>query len=187
MDNISSFAGVIREKRLRMGWTQKMLAEKMHVDATTISKWEGGVYTPDLPEIERICTLYRLDLGKTICLITGSLGQNGQSQLSGEELITAISLDDVIECNIPKMVTTKDWSMTLPLDRLLYMANSLSLACLILIFVGLINPISTIKILSNDYILTYLTEFVTIGIASTLMLTYGRFVTILREGKNGKY
>ena len=176
MDNISSFAGVIREKRLRMGWTQKMLAEIMHVDATTISKWEGGVYTPDLPEIERICTLYRLDLGQTIRVITGSLGQNGQSQLSGEELIKALSLDDVIECNIPKMVTTKDRSMTPLLANLLRWANSLSLACLILI-VATIIPIPNIYIVSDDYRLAYIAEFVIVGIVTTIMQTYVR-VTI---------
>ncbi|TCS77271.1 helix-turn-helix transcriptional regulator [Pectinatus cerevisiiphilus] len=45
---------IIEEKRLRLGLTQKQLADKIGVDRTTVGKWELGI---SIPRIEKLLIL----------------------------------------------------------------------------------------------------------------------------------
>lgn len=44
----------IREKRIKLGLTQKELAEKIEVGKTTIGNWETGVSAPDEEKIIKL-------------------------------------------------------------------------------------------------------------------------------------
>jgi transcriptional regulator with XRE-family HTH domain len=45
----------IREARLRKAFTQKRLAQEMHVTQSAISQWENGVTVPRLSELLKLC------------------------------------------------------------------------------------------------------------------------------------
>lgn len=44
----------IRKARKDKGWKQKHLAEAVHVEPITVSRWERGQHTPDLDTLEVI-------------------------------------------------------------------------------------------------------------------------------------
>jgi transcriptional regulator with XRE-family HTH domain len=52
----------IREARDEKGWVQKQLAAAVHVEPTTISRWECGVHEPDLGKIDLLAEV----LGKPV-------------------------------------------------------------------------------------------------------------------------
>jgi transcriptional regulator with XRE-family HTH domain len=52
----------IRDARDEKGWKQKDLARAVHVEPTTVSRWERGASAPDLPMLERIAA----ELGKPL-------------------------------------------------------------------------------------------------------------------------
>ena len=49
--------GRLRIARRSVGLTQKQLAELLHVESITVSRWERGVTTPSLPRLRRIAEL----------------------------------------------------------------------------------------------------------------------------------
>ncbi len=53
----------IAERRKHIGWTQEQLAERMRVDAETISRFERGVNLPSLPTLERMATVLKIGFG----------------------------------------------------------------------------------------------------------------------------
>jgi len=46
--------GNLSERRKQMGWTQEMVAERVGVDAETISRIERGAHLPSLPTLDRL-------------------------------------------------------------------------------------------------------------------------------------
>ena len=52
----------IHDARIEKGWKQKDLARAVHVEPTTVSRWERGASAPDLPMLERISN----ELGKPV-------------------------------------------------------------------------------------------------------------------------
>ncbi|WP_196592403.1 helix-turn-helix transcriptional regulator [Pectinatus frisingensis] len=48
---------IIEEKRLKLGLTQKQIAEMIGVDRTTVGKWELGI---SIPRVEKIFALSKL-------------------------------------------------------------------------------------------------------------------------------
>lgn len=53
----------IAEWRKRLDWTQEQLAERMRVDAETISRFERGVNLPSLPTLDRMATVLKVNVG----------------------------------------------------------------------------------------------------------------------------
>ena len=49
--------GRLRIARRSAGLTQKQLAELLHVESITVSRWERGVTMPSLPRLRRIAEL----------------------------------------------------------------------------------------------------------------------------------
>ncbi|MDQ0204956.1 helix-turn-helix transcriptional regulator [Pectinatus haikarae] len=48
---------VIEEKRIKLGFTQKQLADKIGVDRTTVGKWELGI---SIPRVEKLLMLAKI-------------------------------------------------------------------------------------------------------------------------------
>ena len=55
--------GNLSERRKQLGWTQEMLAERVGVDAETISRIERGAHLPSLPTLDRLAVALRCSVG----------------------------------------------------------------------------------------------------------------------------
>jgi transcriptional regulator with XRE-family HTH domain len=53
----------IAERRKQLEWTQDQLAERVGVDAETISRFERGANLPSLPTLDRLSTALRVEVG----------------------------------------------------------------------------------------------------------------------------
>lgn len=53
----------ISERRKHLGWTQEQVAERVGVDAETISRFERGANLPALLTLEKLSTALRLPIG----------------------------------------------------------------------------------------------------------------------------
>ena len=51
--------GNLSERRKQLGWTQEMVAERVGVDAETISRIERGAHLPSLPTLDRLAVALR--------------------------------------------------------------------------------------------------------------------------------
>ncbi|WP_196603405.1 helix-turn-helix transcriptional regulator [Pectinatus haikarae] len=48
---------IIEEKRIKLGFTQKQLADKIGVDRATVGKWELGI---SIPRVEKLLMLAKI-------------------------------------------------------------------------------------------------------------------------------
>ena len=55
--------GNLSERRKQLGWTQEMVAERVGVDAETISRIERGAHLPSLPTLDRLAVALRCSAG----------------------------------------------------------------------------------------------------------------------------
>lgn len=63
-DELASRLGKrIATRRKSLAWTQDDLAERMGVDAETISRFERGAHLPSLPTLERLSVALRVEVG----------------------------------------------------------------------------------------------------------------------------
>jgi len=53
----------IAARRKQLNWTQEQLAERVRVDAETISRFERGANLPSLPTLDRMANVLRVDVG----------------------------------------------------------------------------------------------------------------------------
>ena len=53
----------IAARRKQLAWTQDQLAERVEVDAETISRFERGAHLPSLPTLDRLATVMQVTLG----------------------------------------------------------------------------------------------------------------------------
>lgn len=63
MDN-KTFGRFISELRKEMNYTQKQVAQKIHVTDKAISKWENGKGLPDISNIEALADVYSISIGE---------------------------------------------------------------------------------------------------------------------------
>lgn len=68
----SNVGAMIRELRFRAGFTQKTLAEALHITDKAISKWERGISLPDVTLLPRLALLLDTDVD---VFVSGSLQQ----------------------------------------------------------------------------------------------------------------
>lgn len=64
--------------RREKGWSQEQLAEKLGVSRQSISKWEGGLSTPELEKLKALCSCFDITLDE----LTG--GQGGGREKAEE-------------------------------------------------------------------------------------------------------
>lgn len=56
----------ISARRKALKWTQDAVAERVGVDAETISRFERGANLPSLPTLERLAKALRIDIGELL-------------------------------------------------------------------------------------------------------------------------
>jgi transcriptional regulator with XRE-family HTH domain len=81
----------IAERRKGLGWTQDRLAERMGVDAETISRFERGAHLPSLPTLERLATALRVEIGE---LLSRKAIPKLDSQTSLDAWMDGLSVED---------------------------------------------------------------------------------------------
>ena len=54
------WANNLRNQRTKLGWTQKMLAERLGVSITSIVNWENGHSIPSMPTFYHLCVTIHL-------------------------------------------------------------------------------------------------------------------------------
>lgn len=62
MDVMKEIGDKIAEKRKEKGWTQRELAEMLHVSDKNVSKWECGRGVPDVFYLKRLAELFGVDM-----------------------------------------------------------------------------------------------------------------------------
>lgn len=77
----------ITELRKAKGWTQKDIAEKLHVSVAAVSKWERGLNYPDLSLLESLAGI----LGITVSELLGLESEPAEQIIKN---ITEISVDE---------------------------------------------------------------------------------------------
>ena len=55
--------GNLSGRRKQLGWTQEMVAERVGVDAETISRIERGAHLPSLPTLDRLAVALQCSAG----------------------------------------------------------------------------------------------------------------------------
>ena len=58
--------GVIKENRVRKGWTQEQLSEKLCVTKATVSKWELSQSMPDIGMLPRIGDIFGISMDELL-------------------------------------------------------------------------------------------------------------------------
>lgn len=67
--------------RKNKGWSQEQLAEKLGVSRQSISKWEGGLCTPELEKLKAMCSCFEITLDE----LTGGQGGGPCGEETGAE------------------------------------------------------------------------------------------------------
>jgi transcriptional regulator with XRE-family HTH domain len=62
----------IAERRKHLDWTQNQLAERVGVDAETISRFERGANLPSLLTLDRLAVALQVDVGELLSRMPGS-------------------------------------------------------------------------------------------------------------------
>ena len=81
----------ITERRKQLSWTQEQVAERVGVDAETISRFERGVNLPSLLTLEKLSTSLRLPIGD---LISKQRPETANEVAVFDALIADLSTDD---------------------------------------------------------------------------------------------
>lgn len=56
----------IQEQRKKKQLSQKQLSEYMFVSPTTVCKWEKGIHTPDISNLEHLADLFQISVQELI-------------------------------------------------------------------------------------------------------------------------
>lgn len=57
---------MFKKLRTKKGFTQQNLANILHVDQTTISKWENGIARPDIITVEELAKIFGVSTDEII-------------------------------------------------------------------------------------------------------------------------
>ena len=79
---------LIAERRKQLNMTQKELAQKLHVSAQAVSKWERGLSFPDIALLEPLAQQLDLTVSE---VLTGSRDVAPQEELIRDSLRLSIS------------------------------------------------------------------------------------------------
>lgn len=127
--DISATGKFIARLRREHGMTQEALGEKLCVSAKTVSRWERGVYLPDLQMLELLAKTFSVTADEIIA---------GERRLTNEHIT---NVENACESPIRVETASSDSAFTLS-DRIAYFKrkwirdNALSLAVSALLLVA---------------------------------------------------
>ncbi|WP_302950857.1 helix-turn-helix domain-containing protein [Holdemania filiformis] len=81
---------LIRELRLKAGWTQKELGAKIGISDKAISKWERGLSFPDITLLPRLAEVFHVTVGEIIS------GQRLSEPAMNPELLDSVVADTLV-------------------------------------------------------------------------------------------
>jgi transcriptional regulator with XRE-family HTH domain len=81
----------VAERRKQLEWTQEQVAERVGVDAETISRFERGANLPSLLTLEKLSTALRLSVGD---LLSKQRPEAANEAAIFDSLITGLSPDE---------------------------------------------------------------------------------------------
>jgi DNA-binding XRE family transcriptional regulator len=65
-NNTVEFSKRLRMMRHYFGYSQEELADMMHVTRQTISRWEKGMTTPTLKELNQLVQIFQMSLAEFV-------------------------------------------------------------------------------------------------------------------------
>lgn len=90
----------ISNLRNHKGWTQKQLAEQLHITDKAVSKWERGLCFPDLSLLEPLATLLGISVPELL----------GVEQGTSEEIIMSVTeISNHEKDRIKKSLKSRAW------------------------------------------------------------------------------
>jgi transcriptional regulator with XRE-family HTH domain len=66
----------IAARRKQLAWTQDQLAERIKVDAETISRFERGVNLPSLPTLDKLAATLKIPIGELMSEADTEIGDD---------------------------------------------------------------------------------------------------------------
>ncbi len=84
----------LKYEREMRGWTQEEVAEKIGTTAVSVSRWENGVYTPDIYYRNKLCKLYQKNpqqLGFVSEMVDDGRAQSTHETLRDHDSISPIT------------------------------------------------------------------------------------------------
>jgi len=81
----------VAERRKQLEWTQEQVAERVGVDAETISRFERGANLPSLLTLEKLSTALRLSVGD---LLSKHRPETANETAVFDALISGLSSDE---------------------------------------------------------------------------------------------
>ena len=69
----AEFGAFVAQNRKELGWTQKELAEKLHVTDKAVSKWERGLSYPDVTLLEPLAEVFGLGVTELVSCRSGEI------------------------------------------------------------------------------------------------------------------
>ena len=135
----SKIGAFIAQLRKQQGLTQKQLAEQLHISVTAVCKWEKGVNTPDLSNLEALADFFQVSVSEL---------------LAGEKNILPSAENDLSSTS--EQILMKDESTSPNKKRLKYILLSISvlLGLQLAIYLGIHyynNRPLTYKIIDSYY------------------------------------
>jgi transcriptional regulator with XRE-family HTH domain len=94
--SLSHFSLLLRQERIRCGWTQQEVADRLNIERITVTRWESGKAIPSLSLRIPLCHLFGKDMQEFFPVDTGSILEISASS-SSDQLIVMNSEIDAIE------------------------------------------------------------------------------------------
>lgn len=79
----------IKQLRYKAGWTQEQLAERLHLSAQSVSKWENGVSMPDISLLPLLAEAFGVSIDELFDLTREQKMNRIQNRLEMEEELPA--------------------------------------------------------------------------------------------------
>jgi len=153
-----SFAEELRRLRMKKGFSQQQLSDAMHVDRSTIAKWETGDRLPDAAMISRLSDCLGIDVGELLSAFE-----------QGPEKPKVILVDDekiILNGSIPilkeAMPDAEIIGFTVPADALAYARENRVALAFLDIEMGRISGLDVCRTLleiSPRTVVAYLTAY----------------------------
>ena len=71
----------LRGMRTGRAWTQRQVAAEVGVDTVTLRRWELGIFSPSLDNMERVATVLGVDVDSLMRVVSGTGSASGQSEV----------------------------------------------------------------------------------------------------------
>lgn len=79
----------LRALRTERTWTQRLVANEVGVDSVTLRRWELGMFSPSLENLERLAAIFEVDLDSLMQVVSAPEPTVGQSVIPNKGYVDA--------------------------------------------------------------------------------------------------